>query len=139
VEDARPHRRRAFRIWDQASQVLTRRIRSRIITRRMRPDPKATPKARHSIRSTVLLRLPYLALSSLVAVIRLLPVNGTEKDIEILALRHQLSILQRQIDEPKMTGTDRAFLAALLHRFPRPGCGADAADRRPGHHLALAS
>ena len=52
-------------------------------------------------------------------VIRLLPVSGTEKDIEILALRHQLAILQRQIDTPRLTGTDRVFLAALLHRLPR--------------------
>jgi putative transposase len=69
----------------------------------------------------VLLRLPYLALPGIVAVIRLLPANGTEKDIEILALRHQLAILQRQIGKPRMTGADRAFLAALPHRLP--GCG----------------
>jgi putative transposase len=69
--------------------------------------------------STVLLRLSYLAVSSMFTVIRLLPVDGTEKDIEILALRHQLTILQRQIDRPRFTGTDRAFLAALLHRLPR--------------------
>jgi hypothetical protein len=47
------------------------------------------------------------------------PVSGTEKDIEILALRHQLAILQRQIDTPRLTGTDRVFLAALLHRLPK--------------------
>ena len=51
--------------------------------------------------------------------IRLLPMSGTDKDIEILTLRHQLAILQRQIDTPRLTGTDRAFLAALLHRLPK--------------------
>ena len=66
----------------------------------------------------VLLRLPYLALTSLFALIKLLPMSGTEKDIEILALRHQLAILQRQIDTPRLTGPDRAFLAALLHHLP---------------------
>jgi hypothetical protein len=35
-------------------------------------------------------------------------------------LRHQLAILQRQIDKPRLTQPDRAFLAALLHRLPRP-------------------
>jgi hypothetical protein len=45
--------------------------------------------------------------------------SDTDKDIEILALRHQLAILQRQIDKPRLTSTDRAFLAALLHRLPR--------------------
>jgi putative transposase len=67
----------------------------------------------------VLLRLSYLAVTSMFTVIRLLPVSGTEKDIEILALRHQLAILQRQIDKPRLTGTDRVFLAALLHRLPK--------------------
>ena len=46
----------------------------------------------------MLLRLAYLAVSSIFAVIRLLPVSDTDKDIEILALRHQLAILQRQIE-----------------------------------------
>jgi putative transposase len=61
----------------------------------------------------VLLRLSYLAVSSVFTVIRLLPMSGTEKDIEILALRHQLAILQRQIERPQLTVTDRVFLAAL--------------------------
>jgi putative transposase len=67
----------------------------------------------------VLLRLSYLAVSSMFTVIRLLPMSGTEKDIEILALRHQLAILQRQMDTPRLTGPDRVFLAALLHWLPR--------------------
>jgi transposase len=67
----------------------------------------------------VLLRLPYLALTSVFAFIRLLPMSDTDKDIEILALRHQLVVLQRQIDKPRLTPPDRAFLAALLHRLPR--------------------
>jgi len=67
----------------------------------------------------VLLRLSYLAVSSVFTVIRLVPLSDTAKDIEILALRHQLAILQRQIDTPRLTGTDRAFLAALLHRLPK--------------------
>jgi hypothetical protein len=68
----------------------------------------------------VLLRLPYQALTSVFAFIRLLPTSDTDKDIEILALRHQLAVLQRQIDKPRLTPPDRAFLAALLHRLPRP-------------------
>jgi putative transposase len=68
----------------------------------------------------MLLRLPYLALTSVFALMRLLPMSDTDKDIEILALRHQLAILQRQIDRPRLTPPDRAFLAALLHRLSRP-------------------
>jgi hypothetical protein len=67
----------------------------------------------------VLLRLPYLAVSSLFALIRLLPMSDADKDIEILTLRHQLAVLQRQIDRPRVTPADRALLAALLHRLPR--------------------
>jgi hypothetical protein len=68
----------------------------------------------------VLLRLPYLALTSVFAFIRLLPMSDVDKNVEILALRHRLAILQRQIDRPRLTQSDRAFLAALLHQLPRP-------------------
>jgi putative transposase len=67
----------------------------------------------------VLLRLSYLAVSSVFTVMGLLPMSDTAKDVEILALRHQLAILQRQIDTPRLTGTDRVLLAALLHRLPK--------------------
>jgi hypothetical protein len=66
----------------------------------------------------VLLRLSYLAVSSVFTVMGLLPVSDTAKDIETLAMRHQLAILQRQDDTPRLTSTDRACLAALLHRLP---------------------
>jgi hypothetical protein len=46
--------------------------------------------------------------------------SAADKDIEILTLRHQLAVLQRQIDRPRITPADRAFLAALLHRIPGP-------------------
>jgi hypothetical protein len=67
----------------------------------------------------VLLRLPYLTLTSVFTLIRLLPMSDIEKNIEILTLRHQLAILQRQIDKPRLTPPDRALLAALLHLLPR--------------------
>lgn len=68
----------------------------------------------------MLLRLSYLALTNVFAFVRLLPVSDVDKDVEILALRHQLAVLQRQVDKPRLAPPDRAFLAALLHRLPRP-------------------
>jgi putative transposase len=41
----------------------------------------------------VLLRLLYLALTSMFTFMRLLPMSDTDKDIEILTLRHQLAVL----------------------------------------------
>jgi hypothetical protein len=38
----------------------------------------------------VLLRLAYLAATNALALLRLLPMSDRDKDIEILALRHQL-------------------------------------------------
>jgi hypothetical protein len=66
------------------------------------------------------LRLPYLALTGVLAFLRLLATTSTDKDLEILVLRHQLAILQRQVGKPGLSPPDRAFLAALLHRIPRP-------------------
>jgi putative transposase len=71
----------------------------------------------------VLLRLSYLALTNVFTVLRLLPMSDTDKDIEILTLRYQLGILQRQArpaGKPRLTWVDRALLAALLHRLSRP-------------------
>ncbi len=67
----------------------------------------------------MLLRLRYLALTSVFTAMRLLPMSDTEKDIEILTLRHQLAVLQRQVGKPRLTPANRTFLAALLHRLPR--------------------
>src|SRR4051812_11157819 len=43
------------------------------------------------------------------------------KDIEILTLRHQITVLERHLHGEKIrfTPADRAWLAALLHRLPR--------------------
>jgi hypothetical protein len=48
----------------------------------------------------VLLRLPYLALTGVLSLIRLIPMTNSDKNVEILTLRHQLAIPQRQIDKP---------------------------------------
>jgi putative transposase len=66
----------------------------------------------------VLLRLTYLAATNTIAFLRLLPMSDREKNIEILALRHQLLVLQRQVGKPRFEDADRAVLAGLLHDLP---------------------
>ncbi|MDX3771538.1 hypothetical protein OG963_42825 [Streptomyces sp. NBC_01707] len=67
----------------------------------------------------MLLRLAYLGMVNAFAMLRLLPMSDREKDAEILALRHQITVLERQLGEKRVRFTlkDRAFLAALLHRL----------------------
>jgi len=66
-------------------------------------------------------RLVYLGVANVFALLRLLPVSSRDKDAEILALRHQLLVLQRQLGPGRVrfTPADRALLTALLHRLPR--------------------
>jgi putative transposase len=45
----------------------------------------------------VLLRLAYLDLTNTFALLRLLPMSDQHKDIEIVALRHHITVLQRQL------------------------------------------
>jgi hypothetical protein len=45
----------------------------------------------------VLLRLVYLSVTNVFALLRLLPVSDRDKDVEILVLRHQITILRRQL------------------------------------------
>jgi putative transposase len=51
----------------------------------------------------------------------LLPMSDRAKYAEILALRHQITVLQRQLhgQKARFTPADRALLAALLHQLPR--------------------
>jgi hypothetical protein len=70
----------------------------------------------------VLLRLAYLGVTNAFALLRLLPGSDRDKDAEILALRHQIAVSQRQLGAPKIRfePADRALLAALLEPLPRP-------------------
>jgi transposase InsO family protein len=70
----------------------------------------------------MLLRLAYLGVTNAFALLRLLPRSDQDKDAEILALRHQIAVLQRHLGTQRIRfePADRALLAALLHPLPRP-------------------
>ncbi|WP_198668627.1 hypothetical protein [Streptomyces triticisoli] len=63
----------------------------------------------------MLLRLAHPAATSAFALLRLLPMSDRDKDIETLALRHQLPVLQRQVGKPTFTDTDRPLCQPLLN------------------------
>jgi hypothetical protein len=75
------------------------------------------------------------------AVLGLLLAGDRDKDTEILVLRHQVAVLERQLggNKVRFTPADRALLAALLHRLrPTTGAWPDAAAGPPGHGAAMA-
>ena len=45
----------------------------------------------------MLLRLAYLSVTNAFALLRLLPMSDWDKDVEILVLRHQITVLERQL------------------------------------------
>ena len=51
------------------------------------------------------------------------PATGDQRDAEILALRHQVLGLQRQVGRPAFTETDRTLLAVLATVFDRARLG----------------
>jgi putative transposase len=51
------------------------------------------------------------------------PIEPASQELEIVALRHELAILRRQVARPRLTDTDRVFLAAALRLLSPPQVG----------------
>jgi hypothetical protein len=64
-------------------------------------------------------KLAYLTLCRSVRLLALLGRGDASKDLEILVLRHQLSVLRRQVPRPRLEPADRALLAAVSCVLPR--------------------
>ena len=75
------------------------------------------------------LRLLYLIFRQLLAWLGLLARSSRSKNVEILVLRHEVSVLRRQVRRPRLSWADRAVFAALtrwlspagrMHRIVTP-------------------
>jgi len=61
----------------------------------------------------------YVLVCRLLELIVLVARGDREKELEILVLRHELSILRRQVGQPRFESHDRLLLAALSRALPR--------------------
>ena len=63
--------------------------------------------------------LTYMLLRQVLQMLTQLARGDGAKDVELLVLRHQIAVLQRQIPRPKLEPADRVVLAALSRLLPR--------------------
>jgi transposase InsO family protein len=61
-------------------------------------------------------RLLYRLIATLA---RLAVRSGRSKDLEIIVLRHQLTVIRRQINRPEINDNDRALIGAIAAALPR--------------------
>jgi hypothetical protein len=70
--------------------------------------------------SVVIVSPVYLLARRLVELLVLRARTDASKDVEVLVLRHELSVLRRQLTRPRPRPADRAVLAVLSAALP-PG------------------
>ena len=63
----------------------------------------------------------YLAFVSLLRLLMRCGRTVDVKDIELLVLRHQLEVLRRQVERPKLRARDRALLASIVQQASGSG------------------
>jgi putative transposase len=67
----------------------------------------------------LLWKFAYLIARNLFALVWLLARPRRSKEFEILLLRHELAVLRRHAERPRLTRADRALLVALSRAVPR--------------------
>jgi putative transposase len=70
--------------------------------------------------ATLLSSLLYVVVHLMLEILIVRSRSKTRLEAEVLALRHQLRVLERQVDRPRWRPTDRLFLAAISRVLPRP-------------------
>jgi putative transposase len=67
----------------------------------------------------LLVSVLYIVVCRLLELVVLLGRRERAKELEILVLRHELSVLRRQVGQPRFELHDRLLLAALSRMLPR--------------------
>jgi hypothetical protein len=80
-------------------------------------QPAAGPGRTPARSVLVTFRLLHLMFLRLCGWLALLPRSDNVKNTEILVLRHQIAVLQRQVGSPRMSWADRTILAGLTQRL----------------------
>ncbi len=74
---------------------------------------------RHRLRGGLWV-FAYLALRRLMELVVLVIRSESANQVELLALRHEVAVLRRQLGRPAFRPADRAFLAVLSRLLPAP-------------------
>ncbi len=75
-------------------------------------------KVDHLLCPLVLLASFYSLVRLMLGLVALTSMTESEKDAEILALRHEVAVLRRRVKRPDLFPTDRAIFAALGSNLP---------------------
>jgi len=82
-----------------------------------------TPGSRRGEHPAVILSFLYRAFCRVLQLIRLIFRSNTEIAIEVVMLRHEVTVLRRQVHRPALEPADRAVLAGLARLLPRHRLG----------------
>jgi putative transposase len=78
----------------------------------------------------LVLSLCYLVLRRVLPLAALRLRSDEFKELEIVVLRHELTVLRRQLARPQLTSADRVFLAAASRLLPRAAGARSSSPRR---------